>query len=67
MNNIKHVTCTYIGVDYQFEGFDRELMNNRFILVKKCLDKLESIPIEQASIWDYSCCGFLSYFVLINY
>ena len=28
-------------------------MNNRFILVKKCLDKLESIPIEPASVWDY--------------
>ena len=53
MNNIKHVTGTYIGVDYQFEGFDRELMNNRFILLKKCLDKLESIPIEPASVWDY--------------
>ena len=53
MNNIKHVTGTYIGVDYQFEGFNRELMNNRFILLKKCLDKLESIPIEPASVWDY--------------
>ena len=52
-NNIKHVTCTCIGVDSQFEGFDKELMNNRFILVKKCLDELESIPIESATIWDY--------------
>lgn len=29
------------------------MMNNRYELVKKCLEKLDSISIVPANIWDY--------------